>query len=80
LVSARGAALYRAGLATLFSQWHGQRSGLRFDIDELQQIGGWRDGAVIGCRATPSDGEGRSTPRGSPVVIARDAASRIVWR
>ncbi|MBO7933243.1 DUF4440 domain-containing protein [Burkholderia pseudomallei] len=80
MVAARGAALDRAGLDALFRQGHGQRSGLRIEIDELKQIGAWRDGAVIGYRETQTNGEGRSNTRRSTVVFERDAASRIVWR
>lgn len=74
MVAARGAALDRAGLDALFRQGRGQRSGLRIEIDELKQIGAWRDGAVIGYRETQTDGEGRSNTRRSTVVFERDAA------
>ncbi|AGK51017.1 hypothetical protein BTI_4122 [Burkholderia thailandensis MSMB121] len=80
MIAARGTSLDRAGLDELFRRGHGQRPGLRIEIDELQRIGAWRDGAVIGYRETQIDGEDRPNTRRSTVVFEYDAASRIVWR
>ncbi|ABC36277.1 hypothetical protein [Burkholderia thailandensis] len=80
MIATRGAPLDHAGLDELFRRGHGQRPGLRIAIDELQQIGAWRGGAVIGYRETQTDGQGRTNTRRSTVVFERGAASRIVWR
>ncbi|RQS74365.1 DUF4440 domain-containing protein [Burkholderia sp. Bp8963] len=80
MIALPGTALDYAGVDALFSRGHGARPGLRIEIDELREIRGSHDGAVIGYRETQTDGEGRRTVRRSTAVFERDAAGRIVWR